>query len=333
MTGFLNIARWESFRLVRRKMPWILLAIFFAFTQLAVWGTYVTYTTSASGSRAFLPSSFGAGRPISVSCAQLRADPAAAVPAGTSQQAIEAMQGQCNARMSAMVSRFLTLSPTGAMASALGIAASLGLILIGILSASTVGMDYGVGTLRPILARGTGRVPFLAGKYLMLVGAATGALLVICAAAAGSGALAASIAPPPPAGALAATAFATVATSFAKTWGALVAYLTMAASITLLVRSTAGGMAISLAYYVAEGILIRLLSAVFESFDKVADYLPMRNISALAGGREGIAAALGGGSRIDTLQASLVLAGWTVLFAAIAAVVFQRRDVASAGGS
>jgi ABC-2 type transport system permease protein len=334
VSGFLNIARWEWFKLLRRRMPWILLAIFFAFTQLAVWGTYVAYSNAAtSGARTPAPFTPGMGRPDMVSCNELRADPAAVVPAGTSQQAIDGMLRQCEQRMAASAARYQTLSPLGAITSALGIAGSVGLILLGILSASTVGMDYGLGTLRPILARGTGRMPFLAGKYLMLISATTAALVVVCAAAAGSGLLAAQIAPPPPDVAAPAADFGRIATSFVKTWGALLTYVTMASAIALLLRSTAAGMAISLGYYVAEGILIRLVSAVFESFEKVAEFLPMRNISALVNGREGIAAMLGGTANISTLHASLVLGGWVILFAAIAAVVFHRRDVAGAGGS
>jgi ABC-type transport system involved in multi-copper enzyme maturation permease subunit len=326
VSGFFNIARWEWFRLVRRKMPWILLAIFLAFTQLAVWGTYVTYQTIGTGTARVPvpPGGGGMGMPNLASCSELLANPAAVVPAGTPQPAIERMQRQCEQRVAAIAARYVTLSPTGAVSSALGIAASLGLILFGILSASTVGMDYGLGTLRPILARGTGRMPFLAGKYLMLIGTTLSALVLICAAAAGSGLLAAAIAPPPPPGALAAPTMGAIGITFAKTLGGMVTYVTLASAVTLLVRSTAAGMAISLAWYVAEGILIRLMSAVFESFDKIADYLPMRNIGALANERGGLAAMLGGGNDIGTLHASLVLAGWTILFAGVAAVVFQR---------
>lgn len=330
MSGLLNIARWEWFRLVRRKMPWILLAIFFAFTQLAVWGSYVAYERTATARSRYMGQMGGGMGMPNIDCSQLRSGNA---PPGTAPQTIERARRMCEQRETSILTRYLTLSPLGAVSSALGVAASIGLILLGILSASTVGMDYGLGTLRPILARGAGRMSFLAGRYAMLIGAATAAMLLVCAAAAGSGYLAAQIAAPPPQGALAGTTFGDIGILFAKTWAAVVTYVTLACAVTLLVRSTAAGMAISLAWYVAEAILIRLLGAVFESFDKVADYLPMRNISALTSSGDRLAALLGSGNEISTLHASLVLAAYLLLFAAIAAVVFNRRDVGGAGGS
>jgi ABC-type transport system involved in multi-copper enzyme maturation permease subunit len=271
-----------------------------------------------------------------ISCRQLDENPAAAVPPDTPQQTINTMQLQCQALKLTLATRYQMFTPAGSITSALGVAAGLGVILLGILSAAAVGVEYGLGTLRPILARGTGRLPYLAGKYLMLIGVTTAALLIVCAAAAGSGALAGRIAPPPPAGPqLLTISSASLAISFVKTWGALMAFVTMAGSITLLVRSTAVGMAISLGYFIGEGILIRLLSLAFDWIDKVADYLPMRNISALASLRTNLAAAVNFTSNggISAAHASLVVAAYAIVLATIAAVVFRRRDVTGAAGS
>jgi hypothetical protein len=86
---------------------------------------------------------------------------------------------------------------------------------------------------------------------------------------------------------------------------------------------------------VAEPILIRLLSQAFDDFQKVADYLPMRNISALtSSGRGGITNLIsGGGADVGTLHASLVMGAWIVAFAVAATLVFRRRDVTGASGS
>ena len=149
-------------------------------------------------------------------------------------------------------------------------------------------------------------------------------------------ALAGRIAPPPPSGpALLTTSISSLAISFAKTWGALLAFVTMAGCVTLLVRSTAVGMAISLGYYIGEGILIRLLSIAFDWMDQVAEYLPMHNISALASFRTNLAAAVNinanGGT--STLHASLVVSAYVIALAVIACVVFRRRDIVGAAGS
>lgn len=337
MSGVFTILRWEWFKLVRRRMPWILLAILFAFSQLSIWGGYASYAfTSRSGGRVMLPRAAATpGMPRMYTCKQLEENPAV-LPPDTPPQAVTTLVLQCQAQKASLATRYQALSPAGSIASTLSVAAGLGIILLGILSAAMVGIEYGLGTLRPILARGTGRLPWLAGKYLMLIGAATASLLVVCAVAAGSGALVASIAPPPPAGPeLLSISFSAVATSFVKTWGALLAFVTMTASITLLVRSTAVGMAISLGYYIGEGILVTLLSRAFDWFENVAEYLPMRNLGALASFRTNLAATINVNLNdgTSTLHASLVVAAFAIGLAVIAVLVFRRRDITGAAGS
>lgn len=333
--SILRIARWEWFKLQRQRVPWVLLAILFAFSQLAIWGGYASYTiNSATGGRVILPPGVAnTGKPRVVTCRQLQESPDELLPADAPPMLVAGLQQQCVAEKATLALRYQALSPAGSVTSTLGVASVLGLILLAVLTAIVVGSEFGLGTLRPILARGAGRLQFVAGKYLMLVGVTTATLLVVCSIAAGSGALAFRAATPPADGVLPAlVTFATVAPSFAKTWGALLAFVTMTASITLLVRSTAAGMAISLGFYIVEGVLIRLLSNAFDWFEAVADFMPMRNISALTSSRSGIAAMLGGGSDIGTLHSCLVLAAWAIGFAVIAAWVFRRRDITGAAG-
>ncbi len=47
MTTSLSIIRWEWFKLRRRWMPWILLAVIIAFTQVPYWGAYALSTRGA----------------------------------------------------------------------------------------------------------------------------------------------------------------------------------------------------------------------------------------------------------------------------------------------
>lgn len=336
-----SICRWEWFKLLRRRLPWVLLAILFGFSQLSIWGGLARYASeAATGGRVFVPNVAaspdaepGARRGARmVTCREVEENPAAALPAGTPPQNIDSLLRQCAAQRATLATRHQALTPVGSIASALGVCSVMGLILLGVLGATAVGSEFGLGTLRPILARGTGRLPFLAGKYLMLIGAATAAMLIVCATAAASGALAGQLAPPPPDGPLLAVAFSTVAVSFVKIWGGLLAYVTMAGAITLLVRSTAIGMAISLGWYILERVLARLLTSAFDWFEPVAEYLPMHNLSTLTSTNTDLLAVLTGGNNPDTLQASLVLAAWAIALAAIAAVVFRRRDVTGAAG-
>jgi ABC-type transport system involved in multi-copper enzyme maturation permease subunit len=335
VTSIFNVCRWEWFKLQRKRMPWILLAILFGFSQLAIWGGFASYSmAAASGGRTFLPADAATpGVPRMVTCKQLEADPSTVIPADAPPQTLQALTQNCAAQRLTLATRYQSLSVAGGIAAALGVASVVGLILLGVLAASVVGSEFGLGTLRPILARGTGRLSYLAGKYLMLLGAGTVALLLVCAAAAGSGVLASHAAvPPPPGPQILTLSVASQSVVFLKTLGAMLAFTTMAGAITVLARSTTVGMSISLGYYIAEGLLVRLLTTAFDWFEAVADYLPIRSISALASARNGLPAALVGGNGISTQHAALVLAMYVIAFATIAALVFRRRDVVGASG-
>ena len=43
----LRLTRWELFKLRRRRLPWVLLGIALAISQLFLWGAYFTYHNSA----------------------------------------------------------------------------------------------------------------------------------------------------------------------------------------------------------------------------------------------------------------------------------------------
>ena len=43
----LRLTRWELFKLQRRRLPWVLLGIAVAISQLFLWGAYFTYHNSA----------------------------------------------------------------------------------------------------------------------------------------------------------------------------------------------------------------------------------------------------------------------------------------------
>src|SRR5207237_9601634 len=69
----------------------------------------------------------------------------------------------------------------GSIPLALGTLQTLGLILIAVLTASAIGIDYGAGTLRSVLVQGTGRWPYLGAKLVTLVVLAGLALLAATA--------------------------------------------------------------------------------------------------------------------------------------------------------
>lgn len=331
MIHILNLARWEWFKLQRRKMPWILLAMLFVSTQLAVWGSYMSYSSAAETVGSVHVQS-GLEPPGSrmLSCNELRSG-SLPLPDATA----SGFEEQCRRQGARLVRQYQALSASGGASSALTVVGSLGLLLFYILTASVVGSEFGIGTLRPIFARGPGRLSFLAGKYVTLVAIAALAAIALCAAGAASGLASRAIALPPASGSpllLTEVASPGVAVALVRNLGALVALITLTGAVTLLMRSTAAGMAICLVWFAGESIVVRLLSSILPNFDIVADYLPVRNIAALVAARAS-GTPSGTASDIGAGHASLVLAVYALLFAGIAAFVFRRRDIAGAAGS
>ena len=129
----LSLTRLEWFKLRHRRMPWILLGIAVLLVQVAFWGSYALFRSG-----------------------QMTA-------------------GQVGEQGSVSVStdeRFLELFafPTS-LTNGLIVAHGFGGILLMILAASLMGSEYGWGTLRTVLTKGTGRWPLLTAKLLLLAGA------------------------------------------------------------------------------------------------------------------------------------------------------------------
>lgn len=341
IAGGLNLVRWEWFKLQRRWMPWILLSILLLFSQLSVWGGFFAYTTlQTSGVSVALPAGGDTpgrgGQFQAVSCNELLADPEAAVPPGTPPAVVASLEAQCRQQsgrqQEQLQQQYSGFTLPGSLSTALGMAHGIGLVLLAVLTASVVGSDYGLGTLRPILALGTGRLSYLAGKLLVLVAVSAGAMLVVVIATSISSLVASAIAQPPPGAAGSLSGWTDAALDLVTTWASFIPFIAFAGMVTVLTRSSAAGMAIGLGYYFAEGILAAALSAYFEWFEAVADLMLIRNINALSGGGFGFGSGGIGGAEIGSIQAGLVLAAYVAVFGGICGWLFQRRDIAGASG-
>ena len=79
IANVLNLARWEWFKLRRRWMPWILLAVAVVFVQIGVWVAYAAYHNetlqeiASGGTSSFGVTSEVDGETVSVdvSCVEL----------------------------------------------------------------------------------------------------------------------------------------------------------------------------------------------------------------------------------------------------------------------
>ena len=194
--------------------------------------------------------------------------------------------------------------------------------LVLILTASALGTEYGWGTLRTALTRGTGRWQLLSSKLvlIMLLGAA--GFLVLGATAAVSSILAAVIPPAESGGLLDSGSWGAAAVTFGKAVYGLAPYVALAAFLTVLTQSSAAGMSIGMGYFVVELIFVPLLSN-FEWFDNISEVLLGANVDKwmqvsfieveISG--NGVPS---GQMSSDTLQAFLILLVYTVALAAAA---------------
>ncbi len=220
----------------------------------------------------------------------------------------------------------------GSIPNVLGLAHSIGVFLVVILTASVLGTEYRWRTIRSILARGTGRWQYLASKIVLLILMAGGALLIVMAVTAVSSLIAGALAGDAPAGSSDSARWIDVPIAFGKAWFSFLPYIALATFFTVLTTSSAAGMAISLVYYYAESIVVAICLNLFTWFETVASYLLGRNAAALMRSRDDtmvINFAIGGGfgSFPSALHAFLVLTIYILALGGLAIWLFRQRDL------
>ena len=331
-----NLAIWEWFKLRRRWMMWILLVFALLFAQLAVWGGFFSYQNLRdTGGELTVPATLQQqqGRvPRTVRCNDLLSGDPTRLPADLDAQVTAGLAAQCRqqaATLPARLSRaYGSFTLPGSIPNALGTVQTLGLILMAILTASAIGIDYGAGTLRSVLTQGTGRWPYLTAKFLTLATLTALGLLVAVASVALSSTIAGGLAGAAPDAAGVAASWSDALVALWKAWVSILPYIALTAFVTVLARSSAAGMAIGLGYYFAEQLIVALLTNFFSWFQNVADYLLVRNISGWTGGAGGFP----GTVLPDQTHAIVVLVVYTALLAGTAFWLFERRDVQGATG-
>ena len=327
MRQLVNVARWEWFKLRRRWMPWVILAVLVLVSQLSVWGSYIGWQRTET--RAFRGSSELSGI-AQIACAQVL-DPNFKPPQGLDRQVVDQLRAVCARQADQHLSDLQDLRKgfelPGSIPNAMQVMQMIALVCLGVLTASLLGSEYGAGTLRTVLARGTPRAAFLGGKFLLLAMYVAGALLVIVAAIAISSAIAGAIAPVPLAGEAPDASWANAALSVGKAWFSMQPYIAFTAMGTIIVRASAPGTALGVGYVIAEQIAVAIFNQIFDWFYRVANLLPAHNISLWTN-----AGAFGSTPphRPSDLQIFFVLLAYFVVFAAIAFRTFLRRDVTGA---
>ena len=159
----LRLTRWELFKVRKRWMPWILLVVTLVVVQATLWGFYAAYRNVGNEYNDGYPGVRGI---VTISCAEIL-DGTAAAKAET---VIEEMREDARKRIEQRRERgrcpsiieqieddrerhrgFFVLP--GGLANSLGVAHYIGVFLVMVLGASSMGVEYGWGTLRTALAR------------------------------------------------------------------------------------------------------------------------------------------------------------------------------------
>ena len=145
----------------------------------------------------------------------------------------------------------------------------LGIFLVIILTASVIGTEYGWGTLRQTLAKGTSRNNYLTSKLLAVAIAVAGGVLLVVLV----GLIANIISGMLVEGAIEWGGFVShFFASLGRTLLVLAVYMSLAALFAILMRSFATGMAVTIAWYIGESIIIALLSIGNGWLEEVTKY-------------------------------------------------------------
>ena len=345
----LRLTNWEWFKLRHRWMPWILLAVAVVFVQIGVWVPYAAYHNktlqeiTSGGSSSFGVSAEVDGELVSVdvSCVDLVEGrmPAGVdrLPENERQAFLDDMErfrdescGNVTARETFREGFVLPSAATEAIRGVLAIAP----ILVMILAGSIVGTEYGIGTLRTVLTRGTGRWPLLSSKLVLLVLIAAAGLVAISFVTAVASVVAALIPPSEEGGIADVGKWSDLGVTFLKAIYGLAPYVALASLLAVLTQSSSVSISTSLGYYVVELIATPLLQ-LNERLERITDFILGSNVSdwmesafiAVEVNGSG-----GAAEQPDALQAFLVILAYIVVLSAVAFWVFQRRDIAGARG-
>ena len=225
------------------------------------------------------------------------------------------------------------------------VANTFGILLIMILASSAMGVEYGWGTLRTVLTRGTGRWRLLGAKVLSLLRSA--GFVIVGLGIVVSSLIAASLISGDGGGLADSGRWSTVAVMFGKAVYGLVPYIVLALFLSVLTSSSSIGIAISLTYHFVELTLIGTLSGLVDWFGNITDFLLGPNVAAwmteagvssnawIVEDRD-IFTETGGLVRIaelpGQLHSFLVLAAYIAVLCVAALWIIRRRDIAGAKG-
>jgi ABC-type transport system involved in multi-copper enzyme maturation permease subunit len=351
ITHVLRLTVWEWHKLRRRLLPWILLAIVVVLMQVGVWGAYVVHRTEPFSPRHVI----GIGETASENadgkkkasfeaewtCKDVRAE---RIPPGIEElpeeqrnsalASVEEFRESCAGYEEVRQFTSNALLLPNSILLAFTLMQGTLFILVSILAAAALGGEYGWGTLRTVLTKGTGRWQFLTAKIVALMLAALAGLLAAAATVALSS-IAIGLIGLESESLQGSAAWLDVPIKFGALLYSFLPYVMLVLLATALTSSTALGIIVFIVYYFVETTLTPLFNN-FEWFQRVSEYLLSPNVTAVLEASYGeVSVSIEGGAQgpqLGLLHAILVLAAYTVVFGAVTFWLFQRRDITGAKG-
>ena len=363
----LRLTHWEFFKVRKRWMPWILLAIAVVMTQLALWGDYSAYR-NVGRYEGIWGATFSEENSVSITVritcvdvvegnvdTKLALIPEQALSPWSSRvSALEAVEearasGHCEEvleRHAQERKRYREgLVLPSSLSNGLGVANFYGTLLIMTLGALALGVEYGYGTLRTALTRGIGRSQLLGAKVLSLLLLGGAGFIIVALFAAVSSVVFASLISGDGGGLADSGQWSTVVVMFGKAVYGLVPYIVLALFMSVLTSSSSMGIATSLAYFFVEITIIQVLGRL-AWFSNFSDFLLGPSIAGWmseTGVRSNTwIAEVGAFTRSfglvkvselpSQLHAFLVILAYIAVLGGAALWLFQRKDIAGAKG-
>ena len=296
----------ELFKLRKRRMPYVLLLVLLAIVLIPVVVNYANYSSTLAkypDIESYITENSGGSMTI------------IPPPGGLPTEEREKML------MASMLSQWKkTLVLPGAMESVFGSMSMFGMLLVVVLSASVVGSEYGWGTLRQMLAKGTSRNNYLTSKFLTVAIAVLAGVLLVVAAGLTATLITSSLVE----GGIGWNGFtAYFFGSLGRLLLAMSVYLAFAALVAVVLRSAAMGMAVALAGWFGESTIVALLSSSSGWLAEAARYTIGYNTNNLL--------ALNALTPLGELEpwwrGVIILAVYIAAFLGAAYLLFRRQDL------
>ena len=228
-------------------------------------------------------------------------------------------------------------SPTENMANGLGFSAFFGPFIAVILAAAVAGGEYGWGTLRPLLSRGTGRWPLLTSKVVVVVLFTAAVLLILSVAVAISGFIAdAVLTAPETTEGYGEISWVDLLALYGRMIYSFLPYIMLALFMVVLTTSNGVGIGLSLGYFIAETVILVPILMNFSWAENVFAFLLTSNVDiwqAVPGGAGGDTLPVATfGAMPEMLHGFIFVTLYAVVLGAAALALFLRRDIAGAKG-